>query len=882
MSHTQRDFWEHEIPLIERKPVASSVQPVASTQQSVHRRSLSIHAQPLPHFSSATLQQPTKYSQLPTEDAEQAKHAASYSANEFPPQKAFPRTRAGTLTSEVWLPYTLRRLSLFAILGFNIALLVLVVILHWLSATRLGLGSDNGSSAVFFGWRFSPTLIAVIYVFCSMMLLEDVKRTEVFARLTKQDGASASASILQPPGPWWSTLWDSFPRRKNDHRLSWTMLCAVFTYILGSLIISPFSSALLAPKDVAMVEDITFRQVQLTSDSSVQLDLEALTYFQTIGHTLQNVTTSAWILDEYTVLPFWPASYPAPPFGATLSGSSETWKADTFVFRSELSCEPMTVLSGPTSGSYTYGNLGGVGGNTRYNTSYPVHALELASPSGCHFGFALPNVSSNEFSNAGGSFWSNLSRINTPAAYHPISLDAEFPGDKDMLLNHTSECEPGEVIIAITDDLSAKGQICRQNYYMGEIAVTAFLTDGSSVLTFDEAEFNRVRVPIDQGRMDIATFQEVFLGTDWNAYMVSAQDDRPAAGGPSNLLAALYNFTMTEMIADIEITVKASRIKQRAFGEALQASFQSLPDTTEVTGQIVRLRRRVVVMQAIAITLEVVLFLQMLLLICVMFHSHANNRSLGLSHDPAYQNTILSLLATQEGTQNELRTCYRDTHNQLGQKIGQHKYVIADRALQSCSAAKHDRSPPENLSVQFNNDEMSQWKPVLLSSWAAWCLAIFLAAVLAAVAVLYWISTHDGLYQSAFVYQAAITIGNSTLGTLAPYSIIPTLIAVIIGLWWGAIESVFRVVQPYVAMADGPVFSGRGSGLSYQSSYLVWATFRAARRGHWLLGLVCTGAFFSQIRESSYLRANVPTDRHSDHRNVRTLAARTFPVVLSC
>lgn len=38
---------------------------------------------------------------------------------------------------------------------------------------------------VLFGWRFTPTLIAVLYAQMTVILFEDVKRTEPFARLAK-------------------------------------------------------------------------------------------------------------------------------------------------------------------------------------------------------------------------------------------------------------------------------------------------------------------------------------------------------------------------------------------------------------------------------------------------------------------------------------------------------------------------------------------------------------------------------------------------------------------------------------------------------------------------------------------------------------------------
>ncbi len=108
-------------------------------------------------------------------------------------------------------------------------------------------------------------------------------------------------------------------------------------------------------------------------------------------------------------------------------------------------------------------------------------------------------------------------------------------------------------------------------------------------------------------------------------------------------------------------------------------------------------------------------------------------------------------------------------------------------------------------------------------------------------------------------------ISDVHLSTIATYSIIPTLLAVCVGLWWGSMETDFRTLQPYLAMTRRPVTFANGVNLSYQSSYLLWAAIKAAFHSHWLLTFVCTGAFFSQACMMAFL---TQTLKISDHPTV--------------
>ena len=71
-------------------------------------------------------------------------------------------------------------------------------------------------------------------------------------------------------------------------------------------------------------------------------------------------------------------------------------------------------------------------------------------------------------------------------------------------------------------------------------------------------------------------------------------------------------------------------------------------------------------------------------------------------------------------------------------------------------------------------------------------LLSLLGATLIALATLYWYDRTYGLYQTAFVYAVKASVQGLDLGIVNPAAIITTLVAVIIGLWWGSIDITLR------------------------------------------------------------------------------------------
>ena len=142
------------------------------------------------------------------------------------------------------------------------------------------------------------------------------------------------------------------------------------------------------------------------------------------------------------------------------------------------------------------------------------------------------------------------------------------------------------------------------------------------------------------------------------------------------------------------------------------------------------------------------------------------------------------------------------------------------------------------------------WRPAILRRWTGLTLIAFLACIAAALITLLVISKGPGLYQTAFLYQRTVIFDHGTGVDVAPYSIIPTILAVAVKLWWGALEESFRRLQPYVMMAREPTKGSRAAALSYVNSPHIFTSGKALDKGHWLLALVCLGAFWTEVCKS--------------------------------
>ncbi|KAF2144855.1 uncharacterized protein K452DRAFT_343342 [Aplosporella prunicola CBS 121167] len=724
-----------------------------------------------------------------------------------------------------WIPYTLRWPFLFSLSITMLTLSFLVILIYWYSSTHQGLTRDNGSSTLFFIWRFLPSVLAVLYTQLTAMLLNDVKRTEPYARLAGPGGSTASSGILQAPGAWWNALSDGLSKKKNGASGSkgWVMVCSACINILSFLTISPLTSSLLESKTMAVTKEHEFTRMVPKKDTPIPIHTGRDTYLRTIGHILQNTSTSAWVTDNYTLLPFWPSEIQSSPLGPSLSASPQTWHAETLVLSTELNCERMSLYDKNMSW-ITYPTL-----STTYDTevSRSFATVKLATDNDCTYGLGLTTDMELII---GGTTW-----FSFPTAYLPIQW-----GENSFCSTVESVSLENGPNTTFLPDVNISAEVCETEYYMANMEVTASSTSGEETKTsFDKDEFRTKRVPLPDSLLNTHDLRNLTLNDDWKIYVQGpSHNSRPYAQGLSFLLAAVYDFNMTAMVSDSNIAAEAARIKQRFLGEVLQSSLgqKDASDEENFTGHITMIEKRITVTKGIAIALATLLFLSFCLSLFLWKLAGVRFRPLNLRLDPATVIGTSSLVAQETDIRLGLRDLDQSSHAEISQKLlGKQHFTLPSGLYEDSTKS----TTPD--SSRLNSPSKSKWRPTVLRAWTVAALLLFLLAITTAVIVLQSFAERSLLYNTAFVHESRVPIINRTIPAASYFSIASTLLAVAVGLWWGAIDAVSRRLQPYLSMAQGPKPISQGAGLTYQSSYWLWAVFKAAFNKHWLLALVTLG-----------------------------------------
>ncbi|KAJ5103832.1 hypothetical protein N7532_004361 [Penicillium argentinense] len=725
--------------------------------------------------------------------------------------------------TRTWIPYTFKPPFLASLSFVSFGICLVSFLLWWRSSTNYGLGSDDGSSAMLFGWRYSPTLIAVIYVQMTSVLFEDVKRTEPYARLARPKGAEASASILKAPGAWWNALYDGFAKKRNGSR-SIVLICASFLNIIGFMAISPLSSAFLFSEDVVVPKSTAFTSLVPTKDSPLSLDSDRATHFRTIANLLQNVSTSPWITDEYTILPFWPTDMQNVPIKSLPTSPSQKWEAETVMFKSQFNCTQMK-LDRQTSVSPKYGLLG----------KLPSISTIWSSSDGCKYGLT---VETSFFEDGGGS-WSDTSTFYNGLAPLGQGMTSVF------FTNSTAECDNRDIII-LTEPWKSEGakysaQLCDSSYYMANVTTTITLGGDEPEISYDESEFDQKKVTIPETLLSTTLFRNLTLDEDWPTYMVSIffSGDR-LLGGPSILLGALYDYNITSIVNDPNWVLSAAKAKQRYFGEVLQAALthQGASDYTPMNGYVHDIEPRVVVQAGPAIALGVLLAISFILVLAIWWFSREHVRPLHLTDDPASTLGTARLITHASWAESGFRSFRQPSDKELHEKLAGEWFFTTPQGL---SRVNTDDLMGNESSQSENGTPALFRLPALLS------LSLVLVVVVIGVSVLYHFAQTSGLYEKAFVYQVQISFINNGLSSVAPFAMIPTVIATGIGLWWSAMDDNFRRLQPFIAMSKGSPSVSRGAGLSYRSSFWLWACAKAALNKHWLLAFLTLGSSLSPV-----------------------------------
>ena len=199
---------------------------------------------------------------------------------------------------------------------------------------------------------------------------------------------------------------------------------------------------------------------------------------------------------------------------------------------------------------------------------------------------------------------------------------------------------------------------CRTDLYSADVSVEATTSTNGTTLSFDEAEYTASKRLMEGGLINQTRLETAFLARNWTSMIYTASPSTQSAfGGPSVLLAGLYNFDPISMMNSPSLLNNTQRLLQRFFGEAVLANIGSSP-TASRSGNVVNTQRRVVVNLPIAIPLAVLFLTSAVLIAAVLLLSRQH--PLDLTQDPSSVAAVLRVIEHDPQIRDRFRAWNRD------------------------------------------------------------------------------------------------------------------------------------------------------------------------------------------------------------------------------
>ncbi|KAJ4322891.1 hypothetical protein N0V94_002154 [Neodidymelliopsis sp. IMI 364377] len=753
-----------------------------------------------------------------------------------------------------WAPVSLDWIYLIALAALSTCLAICCFALVVASRQHHGIATAGTTGEFSFLKRFLPTLVAVLYTLTWTPVAADVIRTEPWALMSRSIGSKAQDSLLKKDKMWWNHVGEAVRGKRRLGGIRWALLISVLASLAASIIINPLSAGLFDTARITTTEDVPYLGADMSASSAQPPRIGDATYLRAAVNLLFNVSTSAWNTDEFSVAPFWPAARRDPPFSASLTSSPSTWIAEQDVASAQVRCEPFTSVVNSTE---PYGKT--------VWTDLPF----LQTANGC--GFIYPDNTCE------GGTWDRISNTTSQATYETCKSQ----GFEEYFLFCSKNATNTGLMFQNyrpDDKMYFTGQVCSTTFLRARIPVTVSNSISKSTVSVDTSLLANAQQSIDDHIFDVDSFETEFISQAGSTHLrptlgigfnLANTDQNSNFKGPALVLAASYNYSIKSlMLADpAKLAKQAGIIKQRFMGEVLLASFTDAVEkkaTRSFHGTVSQEQSRLVVDLGVGITMGLVFILLTCAAISLAFLVTPRRRPLRLYTDPNESSTAAFVLNDSTAsarfenldqvTATELTPALKDrTFFLENGKLMQleSEIILAKAVIKDSSAMKPKRTLFGKRKTAASNSTFLDWRPFTLRRKAGFLLVIALICVMAALAAVYAVSKKHPLYQSAFVYSSDINFGKLSVTTLAPYSIIPTLVAVGIKLWWGTIDSAHRRLAPFMAMAGNSKKASKSPTNSYITTPILWVTVLAARRRHWLLALVTFGALISEVLQIS-------------------------------
>lgn len=769
-----------------------------------------------------------------------------------------------------WLPLTLRSSYLELLIGVSIFLSAVVFYLTAKSLEDHGIRDDDNSATIFFSWRFLPTLVATVYSLFVTTLINDVRRTEIFARLSNPEGASAAYTVCMSTRSWWNDPFDAWSKKKNNGKRSWALLSSSTANLLALLVISPLSAIFLYPADTLLSTSITFLRAREAENTIITPTPSEMITFRTTIAAVLDQTTSVWLSTKYAVVPFWPWDLSITPLGSTFTGlSAQTWSGQTRVYQTELDCVPMSLvqIGNVTSQDDTVGT-------SDTPLYYSNLTFEVTSADGCSIFFSgIPGI--NKVLSNGGGWWAPSPYNNLSAALTTKNATLTTCANRSMLLVGTAfnmvtgqgmchgGCSNGD------PSFDTKIQLCSTRYYSGWIDVTVATNQTSTTVDFDTGDYRQRRELIDNNTYDSTLMENAFFNSDWsgkfgrNDGTLFNNGEEPWYGGPLSAISAgpSYNLSAGKLYNSTSLLSDATGLLQQFFGETLMEEWKQ--DASEQSdylafgvAAITTSKSRILASKSIGISLGILLLISGILILYVSHQTRLMRRPLGLYQDPGKIEAAAALLLEDVQLRKQFRNVDRMPQNYIASRLDRYVLGMAGGKLKILRREEKDTHNGMHHIIQYivltnaktdkRQRSMSSSardpRPAVLKLRIGIPLVCFLLLLLVGLIVLYDMSLEAGLYQTSLLYQMHINLFQ-TSATLAPYSIIPTSLAIGAKLWFAMAAGIVQQYQPFISMVKQPKELYKSISVEYLNTPTALVSLKALRSSHWLLALVGVAAF---------------------------------------
>lgn len=420
------------------------------------------------------------------------------------------------------------------------------------------------------------------------------------------------------------------------------------------------------------------------------------------------------------------------------------------------------------------------------------------------------------------------------------------------------------------------GQACKTTYFTAKIPVNVSISSTRSEVTFEESTFLEARRPLSSSQLNITDFEDLFIRQTGSnhlrpnagvAYWYSKGSALTNFNGPTIILANSHNYSVDSFFGTDakDIAREASVVKQRFLGEVLLSGFTQMAQANQVENvpvAVTQQRTRLTMDLGLGITVGLLFILLAFAAAGLSALASLNKRPLHLMADPSKASTAAMSLSDKDTCQT-FSSLDQARSKDLKMAIGHHSYAQRDGSLVCTDANKtlsvagttssnhsfHGSAAPGHKTKRDANQD---WRPFTLKKRSGSMLVLFLVCVMVALVAVFVVSLSRPLYQAAFVYESDLNLGKVTVTKLAPYSIIPTLIAVALKLWWGTIDNTHRRLAPFITMAKQPAPQvSDAATTSFVETAVAFVTIKALKKKYWLLALVTFGSLMSEVLQIS-------------------------------